>query len=333
MQQGSLTLEDGISCGLLIQNHFQELCGKEILKIKLISEHCEEKFQTVACQECEEIFCDDCFTLSHQTKKKKSHKPTPLQLQVYIPSKCSKHPKQICEFYCLEENEKICYQCIHESHKNHKYQDIQSAATLAKSKIDVGFLKDVKNKINDKDEFYDEKEKLLEKNYETKKKKLEIKLKMLSLKFQTEKENLKNLKSETKKKNEKFIELFDRVDDLNDNLVLDIFEFLEKNSFNKTIMVCGKNDYGQLGLGHTKNVDNPTILNGFTNIDKIFAGNDMTFLTTKDREVYSCGKNTSGQLGLGDLLPRSKFTEIKQLNNKNIIDLKFGNSHVLALSS
>jgi hypothetical protein len=40
------SLEDGIQTGLFIQNHFQELCGKEILKIKLFSEHCEEKFQT-----------------------------------------------------------------------------------------------------------------------------------------------------------------------------------------------------------------------------------------------------------------------------------------------
>jgi alpha-tubulin suppressor-like RCC1 family protein len=65
---------------------------------------------------------------------------------------------------------------------------------------------------------------------------------------------------------------------------------------------CGRNDYGQLGLGDTTNRSVPTLIStniGTLNISAIACGNYNTFFLTNNGKVYSCGGNSGGSLGLG----------------------------------
>lgn len=58
-----------------------------------------------------------------------------------------------------------------------------------------------------------------------------------------------------------------------------------------TIMSFGKNNYGQLGLGHSKNMIIPTKLPTNINVKKIFAGENKSYLIDINNNVYMCGQS------------------------------------------
>jgi alpha-tubulin suppressor-like RCC1 family protein len=70
-----------------------------------------------------------------------------------------------------------------------------------------------------------------------------------------------------------------------------------------TLWVCGKNDYGQLGLGlsasSTVSRTSPTKVGSSTNWQTVVAGNYHTLGIMKDGTLWSWGLNNYGQLGLG----------------------------------
>lgn len=61
---------------------------------------------------------------------------------------------------------------------------------------------------------------------------------------------------------------------------------------------CGRNDCGQLGLGHTNNRDYFCKMQ-VANVSKIIAGSNHTIAITNDGKVYNVGSNANGELGLG----------------------------------
>lgn len=82
----------------------------------------------------------------------------------------------------------------------------------------------------------------------------------------------------------------------------------------KGLYACGLNEFGQLGLGNSRN------RNVFTrvllpqeadavNIKKVIAGPHHTFLLT-DGGLYACGWNKFGQLGLGNNQDQSTFAHV-----------------------
>jgi len=76
---------------------------------------------------------------------------------------------------------------------------------------------------------------------------------------------------------------------------------------------CGKNNYGQLGLGDLGSRNTLTKIN----IDDVLSfscGLYHSVIQTKTG-VYSCGDNNDGQLGLGDSIPRKNLQKINLLPN------------------
>jgi len=69
-----------------------------------------------------------------------------------------------------------------------------------------------------------------------------------------------------------------------------------------TTFTWGRNENGQLGLGHTKRVDTPTEVETFTDDNCVAAacGKRHTLFLTAKGKVYSCGDNKLGQLGIGN---------------------------------
>lgn len=105
------------------------------------------------------------------------------------------------------------------------------------------------------------------------------------------------------------------IEDIKDNVksVVVILNsvFVLTNSNN--LWVCGRNDYGQLGI----NIRSSYIVqwtkitvNGIENNVKSITNNQgSTFLVTLDNNLWVCGRNNYGQLGTGDLI--SSFSWIK----------------------
>lgn len=103
------------------------------------------------------------------------------------------------------------------------------------------------------------------------------------------------------------------------------------------LCVWGGNEYGQLGLGHTNDVNAPKIIYA----NQVFvAGTDEHFVDVKTGpdfcigltsagNVYSWGKNTAGQLGLGHKNTVYVPTKVEGLSNVQSIGA--GNNHAMAI--
>ena len=82
-----------------------------------------------------------------------------------------------------------------------------------------------------------------------------------------------------------------------------------------TVMGCGHNGNGQLGLGDTNDRNIPTVIPNLNNVKQISCGGHHTIFLLNDGTVKACGYNSSGQLGLGDTTDRNIPTVIPNLEN------------------
>lgn len=101
----------------------------------------------------------------------------------------------------------------------------------------------------------------------------------------------------------------------------------------KIVYTFGRNDYGQLGLGHTaQRVFGPKAVIQITSgIDCVTAGCYHTVLVGTNGMMYVFGRNNHGQLGTGDLADRKSPSSIDFFLNKNIIMVASGYYHTLVL--
>jgi alpha-tubulin suppressor-like RCC1 family protein len=67
-----------------------------------------------------------------------------------------------------------------------------------------------------------------------------------------------------------------------------------------SVVVCGANLYGDLGLGFAALQPIPVMLPNFANVTDIGVGADFSILIDSGGYAYSTGSNTHGQLGLND---------------------------------
>ena len=109
------------------------------------------------------------------------------------------------------------------------------------------------------------------------------------------------------------------------------YTFILKND--GTLWGCGNNEYGQLGLGDTKNRKTFSIISTNTNdIKSIYCGGYCSFILKNDGTLWGCGYNNGGQLGLGDKTNRTTFTIISA-NTNDIKSVYCGGYHTLILKN
>ena len=77
-----------------------------------------------------------------------------------------------------------------------------------------------------------------------------------------------------------------------------------------SVWVCGKNEYGELGLGDTINRNNAEKIRGIPLIKSVAGGYSHSLFLDCEGSVWACGCNQNGQLGLGDRRNRSKPEKI-----------------------
>ena len=91
-----------------------------------------------------------------------------------------------------------------------------------------------------------------------------------------------------------------------------------------TLLACGDNNYGTLGLGDNVNRFSFCEIKGIPkNIHSIYHGDYHIIIRLTDGTLLGCGYNSTGQLGLGDYSNRNLFEEIKFVP-KNISDVVCG---------
>ena len=100
-----------------------------------------------------------------------------------------------------------------------------------------------------------------------------------------------------------------------------------------TLWGCGRNDYGQLGLGDTRNRTTFTKIIANTNdVKSIHCGNEHTLMLKNNGTLWACGWNKFGQLGLGDANNKNVLTIIG-INSGNIKEVYLGGGHTLILKN
>lgn len=100
------------------------------------------------------------------------------------------------------------------------------------------------------------------------------------------------------------------------------------------VLGFGRNDYGQLGLGHiTQRVFGPKIIEGAEGkgISKVSAGCYHTVLVGSDGMLYVFGRNHHGQLGTGDTNERHSPFPVDTFLGKRIAKVKQNMCLALAL--
>ena len=99
-----------------------------------------------------------------------------------------------------------------------------------------------------------------------------------------------------------------------------------------TLWACGKNTYGELGLGHTTTKNSFTqVKTNVSNVKEISCGYNHVFMIKNDGTVWACGLNDKGQLGLGDTTNRNTFTQVPNMNN--VKEIKCGAKHTILLKN
>ena len=104
--------------------------------------------------------------------------------------------------------------------------------------------------------------------------------------------------------------------------------FILKND--GTLWGCGKNDYGQLGLGDASSRNIFTKITG--DVKSAYCGSGHTLILKNDGTLWGCGRNNYGQLGLGDTTNRKTFTQITT-NADNIKSVYCGGNHTFILKN
>lgn len=84
---------------------------------------------------------------------------------------------------------------------------------------------------------------------------------------------------------------------------------------NGDVYVSGENDLGQLGLGHTNNVNIAAKIPTLKDIKDIVTSGESTYYLTNEGKVYVSGANEVGQLGLGHKENMTQPTLVKDLEN------------------
>ena len=79
-------------------------------------------------------------------------------------------------------------------------------------------------------------------------------------------------------------------------------------------LICGYNNYGQLGDGTEAGVVKNTNMVNLTNIVQVNTGSYSSFFLSENKNVYSCGDNSDGQLGDGTLISPLYTTIVKNNN-------------------
>ncbi|XP_072291751.1 secretion-regulating guanine nucleotide exchange factor [Eucyclogobius newberryi] len=103
---------------------------------------------------------------------------------------------------------------------------------------------------------------------------------------------------------------------------------------NGKVFVCGQNNKGQLGLGHTIDACSlelcPSLRQKITNVS---CGWDFTLLLSDTGQILACGSNTFGQLGIGETVQHSANWLIVHSIKEPVVSAAAGLRHSLAVTA
>ena len=102
-----------------------------------------------------------------------------------------------------------------------------------------------------------------------------------------------------------------------------------------SVFAWGRNDSGQLGVGHRAKRVVPTLVTGLLqtkSVVQVAAGYNHTAWLTADGVVFTSGSNGSGRLGLGDGEHRVVPTLVGALQGTKVVQVAAGSAHTMCVT-
>jgi alpha-tubulin suppressor-like RCC1 family protein len=105
-------------------------------------------------------------------------------------------------------------------------------------------------------------------------------------------------------------------------------------SENGLVFSFGKNDYGQLGLGHLDTVSTPTLIKQLElyTVLSISAGGAHSVVCDLEGKVYTFGRGTHGQLGLNSTDSFTTPQLVESISSRRVVNVSAGAWHTLAFA-
>jgi len=98
------------------------------------------------------------------------------------------------------------------------------------------------------------------------------------------------------------------------------------------LLVCGWNQYGQLGLGEPQNQHRLIHIEGLLEpVIQGSGGNYHTVVLTANGQLSACGRNNFGQLGVGDTVNRETWVRLQGIN-ESVKQVVAGGAHTIVLT-
>lgn len=106
-------------------------------------------------------------------------------------------------------------------------------------------------------------------------------------------------------------------------------------SISGNVYSWGRNDFGQLGLGHTDNKDLPSLIETLGNekVEFLACGGSHTALLTKDGLLFTFGAGKYGQLGHNSTQNELRPCLVTELVGNRVTEIACGRRHTLAYVS
>ncbi|CAH1230080.1 RPGR [Branchiostoma lanceolatum] len=103
---------------------------------------------------------------------------------------------------------------------------------------------------------------------------------------------------------------------------------------NGRLYTFGSNDWGQLGLGHTKTAAKPSCVKSLKHekAKLVACGRSHTLVATEDGKLYAFGNNGETQLGVTGMQTSPSPVLVESMTAQNIIALSAGTDHSAALT-
>jgi hypothetical protein len=231
---------------------------------------------------------------------------------------CPKHKEEKYEYFCMDDNMKLCHICAKFEHRNHyELISILDAAKISKEKMkEINYTK-------------------LTKEIEKKIKNIDQQVIKETREFEEKLRKLKELKENEIKQIEQ-VEVISQSIEKEEGLdqLIDWSVYLQENSLIDRLHIslnqvlgCGCNEYGNIGFEDKEDRVKFELMDIHDkNIQHLSSGNFHTFVLC-DNKLYGAGSNQSGQLGIGNFEHQFKFVEVKFFTGMDILEVVCGGYH------
>ena len=128
---------DGLLPNTYLANKVEDIGGSAVAPSRSCGQ-CNSLDVVIFCSQCNDFLCRQCQKAHKRMAVFSGHHDSllPLSQAKKKPKyKCSKHPKELIEVYCINCEVVICRDCALYSHQNHRFKPAEKAAAETKQKL------------------------------------------------------------------------------------------------------------------------------------------------------------------------------------------------------